>query len=111
MLKQRLTSAPVLANPDFKKSFVIQCDASQNGIGAVLTQLNENRDEIPIGFISQKLNKAQRNYSVSEQECLAAVSAVNKFRPYVEKQELKIITDDASLRWLMNQNGLSGRRT
>lgn len=109
ILKQRLTSAPFLANPDFTKPFIIQCDASQNGVGAVLAQLNENGEEVPIAYMSQKPNKAQRNYSVTEQECLAAVLAVKKFRSYVEGQEFRIITDDASLRWLMNQADLSGR--
>lgn len=108
-LKSRLTTAPVLINPDFTKPFIINCDASQYGVGAVLAQKSEDGCEVPVAFMSQKLNAAQRNYSVTEQECLAAVLAVKKFRPYVEGQDFTIITDHASLRWLMSQTDLSGR--
>lgn len=53
----------------------------------------DDGSERPIAFLSQKLNAAQRNYSVTELECLAAVLSVKKFRPYVEGQQCKIITD------------------
>lgn len=109
LLKTKLASAPVLVNPDFTKPFTIQCDASQSGVGAVLVQQNFEGNDNPIAFMSQKLNKAQRNYSVTEQECLAAVLAVKKFRPYIEGHQFRIITDHASLKWLMSQTDLSGR--
>lgn len=75
----------------------------------MLAQANEQGDEIPIAYMSQKLNKAQQNYSVTERECLAAVLAIKKFRAYVEGQKFTVVTDHASLRWLMNQTDLSGR--
>lgn len=86
-LKDILSSAPVLHNPDFSRPLSIQCDASQYGIGAVLAQRNDAGDEIPIAYMSHKMTTAQRNYSVSEQECLAAVMAIKKFRAYVEGHE------------------------
>ncbi|XP_059220401.1 uncharacterized protein LOC131995628 [Stomoxys calcitrans] len=75
-LKRALTSAPVLRHADFSKRFFIQCDASEYGIGAVLFQLNDRGEEHPIAFYSQKMNTCQRNYSVTEKECLAAVMAI-----------------------------------
>lgn len=108
-LKYALTSAPVLRHPDFNREFFIQCDASEYGIGAVLFQKNEFGGENPIAFYSQKLNSAQKNYSVTEKECLAAVLAVKRFRPYVELMKFTIITDHASLKWLMSLKDLSGR--
>ena len=62
-----------------------------------------------ICFFSKKLNKCQKNYTVTEIECLAAVLAVDKFRPYVELHPFTIITDHSSLKWLMSQKDLSGR--
>lgn len=109
MLKQALTSAPVLRHPDFRREFFIQCDASEYGVGAVLFQRNDEGEENPIAFYSQKLNPCQRNYSVTEKECLAAVLAVKRFRPYVELMKFTIITDHASLKWLMSLKDLSGR--
>jgi len=108
-LKHQLTSAPVLASPDYSKEFFIQCDASKLGVGAVLTQLNDKGEEVPIAFFSKKLNTAQKNYSVTEQECLAVILSLKRFRPYVEGQEFTVVTDHASLQWLMRQSDLSGR--
>lgn len=108
-LKEKLSTAPVLTNPDYAKPFLIQCDASQHGVGAVIAQVSEEGEETPIAYMSQKLNKAQRNYSVTEQECLAAVLAIKKFRAYVEGHEFTLITDHASLKWLMRQTDLNGR--
>lgn len=107
-LKTKLTTAPVLTHPDFEKRFYIQCDASATGVGGVLFQMNGD-EEHPIAFMSKKLNSAQRNYSVTEQECLAAILCVKKFRCYVEGMPFTIITDHASLKWLMSQKDLAGR--
>lgn len=107
-LKTCLTTAPVLTHPDFEKHFFIQCDASMSGVGGVLFQMI-NDEEHPIAFISKKLNSAQKNYSVTELECLAAIVCVDKFRCYVEGMPFTIITDHASLKWLMNQKELAGR--
>ena len=108
-LKDLLCHAPVLHNPDFTKQFYIRCDASTQGIGGVLFQLDDDDGEKPIAFISQKLNSAQRNYTVTELECLAAVLSVKQFRPYIEGYRFTIFTDHASLKWLMSQKDLSGR--
>ncbi|GBP97703.1 Retrovirus-related Pol polyprotein from transposon 297 [Eumeta japonica] len=108
-IKLALSSAPVLAQPDFSKEFVIQCDASRIGVGGVLFQVDDENRERPISFVSQKLNRAQRNYTVTELECLAAVVCVKRFRPYIEGSHFRIITDHSSLKWLMTQKDLSGR--
>lgn len=108
-LKEILTSPPVLAQPDFTKRFSIQCDASDLGVGAVLFQEISEGYEKPIYFFSSKLTTAEKNYSVTERECLAVVKAVQKFRPYVEGYEFDVITDHSSLKWLMNTKDLSGR--
>lgn len=59
--------------------------------------------------MSHKLNSAQRNYSVTEQECLAEILSLKKFRGYVEGMKFTIVTDHASLKWLMTQKDLAGR--
>lgn len=107
-LKSSLTTAPVLTHPDFNERFYIQCDASMTGVGGVLFQLKQG-EEHPIAFMSRKLNAAQRNYSVTELECLAAVLCIKQFRCYVEGMPFTVITDHASLKWLMSQKDLSGR--
>lgn len=64
----------------------IHCDASDYGI-------NDEGDECPVAFMSKKLSSAERNYSVTVGECLAAVEAIERFRCYLELQEFEVITD------------------
>ena len=70
-LKKAISTAPVLRIPDMMKNFTIQVDASNTAIGAVLTQ-----DEHPVGFMSRRLNDAERNYSAYDCEALAVVTAL-----------------------------------
>lgn len=108
-LKDALSTAPVLAQPRFDREFIIQCDASRLGVGGVLFQYDDSGKEHPIAYVSKKLNKSQKNYTVTELECMAAIVCVNKFRPYIEGLPFRIITDHSSLKWLMSQKELSGR--
>lgn len=108
-LKSALISPPVLAQPNFSKTFHLQCDASNTGIGAVLFQKNEQDEEQPVYFYSAKLTSSERNYSVTERECLAVIKAIKKFRPYLEGYKFEIYTDHNSLKWLMTTKDLSGR--
>eukprot|EP00731_Ephydatia_muelleri_P022383 Em0014g974a len=70
-LKQCLCSGPVLRSPDFNKTFVLQTDASDRGVGAVLSQLSDDGEEHPIGYYSRKLLPREERYSTVEKECLA----------------------------------------
>lgn len=108
-IKDKLCSAPCLIHPNYDKPFILQCDASLHGVGAVLAQCDDSGCERPIAFMSKKLNKAQRNYTVTELECMAVVLAIKKFRMYIDGHSFKVVTDHSSLRWLMNQSDLSGR--
>ncbi|BFF96473.1 uncharacterized protein DMAD_05111 [Drosophila madeirensis] len=80
-VKSRLVADPVLACPDFARKFVLQTDASDYGLGAILTQETE-RGERVISYASRTLNSAERNYSATEKECLAIVWAIRKLKPY-----------------------------
>jgi hypothetical protein len=107
-LKQLLVSAPILTNPDFSKPFIIQTDASDTGLAAVLIQ-GEGEDERVIAYASRSLNKSERNYSATEKECLAVLFGIEKYRPYVEGTHFQVITDHYSLLWLAHLQNPSGR--
>jgi hypothetical protein len=102
ILKEKLTSAPVLMYPDFDKPFILYTDASQIGLGAVLSQKGDDGKEHVIVYASRTLNSAEKNYSTTEQECLAIVWAVKYFRHYIFGSRFTIITDHAALQWLLN---------
>jgi len=82
-LKRCLTSAPILALPDWSKPFVVDTDASDTGIGAVLSQVDENGVEHVICYASRLFSKAERNYCVTRKELLAVVTFLEHFKQYL----------------------------
>ncbi|KAF8766374.1 Retrovirus-related Pol polyprotein like [Argiope bruennichi] len=100
-LKDKLTGNPVLYSPDFTKPFILQCDASNIGVGAVLSQLNDKNEEHPIMFSSKKFSKTEQKYSTTERECASIIFAVQKLRCYLDGyQKFVIQTDHNRLVWL-----------
>ena len=109
-LNRRLISPPILAYPDFKKSFFVHTDASDFAIGAVLCQIQQGTERV-IEYWSRKLQKAERNYSTTEKEALAAVAALKGFYPYVYGFPCKLITDHNPRMSLKGLKDIGGRLT
>ena len=111
-LKNRLISAPLLAYPDFDKSFILFTDASLAALGAVIEQMGEDGHRHPIAYASRSTNTAERKYSSTELECAAVVWAINYFQPYLYGKHFTIYTDHSALQWLLKlktiKNGLTG---
>ena len=108
-LKQRLTSAPILALPDFSENFMLDTDASDVGIGAVLSQKHADGSERVIAYASRVLSKPERRYCVTRKELLAAISFVKNFRPYLLGKLFTLRTDHSSLTWLYNFKNPEGQ--
>ena len=98
-LKDALTGASVLALPNDEGQFILDTDASDKAIGAVLSQI-QNGEERPICYASQLYDKDQQNYNVTRKELLALVTHVRKFRQYLLGRSFIIRTDHAALQWL-----------
>src|SRR3954451_5403334 len=81
-LKLAMTMAPVLCKPNYEKDWVLDVDASNVALGAVLGQEQEDDEVHPVYFWSCQLSKSERNYSVMDRECLAVLAACKKLRPY-----------------------------
>ena len=97
-LKAAVTSAPVLAMPDFTNPFIVECDASTSGFGAVLLQ-----DAHPIAFFSRPVAPRHRSLAAYERELIGLVHAVRHWRPYLWGRRFLVKTDHYSLKYLLDQ--------
>ena len=100
-LKEHLTTAPILAYPDVDLPFVLDTDASNEGIGAVLSQVCNGQERV-IGYYSKRLDKCQRRYCTTRRELLAMVKSIAHFRPYLYGRHFTLRADHSSLQWLIN---------
>ena len=100
-LKESLVSAPVLAYPTREDEFVLDCDASLYGIGAVLSQIQDGKER-PIAYGSKTLSSNQQNYCTTMRELLAIVVFTKHFHHYLWGRKFRIRCDHASLVWLVN---------
>ena len=101
-LRRKLVLAPVLAFPDFSRRFILDTDASKEGIGAVLSQILDDGKEHPISYASRVLSKAERQYCVARKELLAVVHFTQHFCPYLLGRSFTLRTNHGSLTWLQN---------
>ncbi|CAC5365137.1 unnamed protein product [Mytilus coruscus] len=100
-LKECLTTAPTLSFPSEDGAYILDTNASQTGVGAVLSQI-QNGEEHVIAYSSRTLNRAQKQYCTTKRELLAVIIFLCQFRHYLYGQKFTLRTDHASLKWLKN---------
>ena len=101
-IKNTVMDAEMLHHPDHNQPFAVYCDASIDGIGAVLVQHHGGR-QVPVSFCSKLFSKTQRNWHVSEQEIYAVIHAVEKWRQYLITNHFTVYTDHLNLQELFNR--------
>ena len=108
-LKDLLCSAPVLSHPNFDREFILTTDASIEGIGYVLSQKNDKKEDHPISYGGRTLRSGEPNYNITELECLAIVEGLRANHIYLAHRSFKLFTDHSALQWLKNVKPTSGR--
>ena len=103
ILKETLLTNPIVRNPDFSKEFILQTDASEVGVGAVLSQLDDNDQDYPIRYFSRKLLPREQKYATVEKECLAVKLGIQHFAVYFVGKPFRIQLDHRALQWLKFQ--------
>lgn len=98
-LKAALTSPPVLVLPCDDDNFILDTDASEHSIGAVLSVVRDGQERV-VAYAGRSLNKGEINYCVTRKELLAIVYFVDYFRQYLLGKRFEIRTDHAALSWL-----------
>ena len=109
MLKNILKGENILIQPNFKEQFILTTDASNNGLGAILSQ-ETNNEEVTIAFASRTLNNAERNHSITKKEMLGAIWAMEHFQYYLKGREFTLVTDHKALEALNNKNEIKSAR-
>ena len=98
-LKNKLTSAPILALPTNDGPYTLDTDASDYGLGAVLSQKQDGVERV-IAYASRALSTSERRYKTTRKELLAVVVGLKHFRQYLLGRHFVIRTDHAALSWL-----------
>ena len=98
-LKVALTSPPVLAMPQDQGEFILDTDAAQASIGAVLSQVQAGEERV-VAYASRTLDRREQNYCVLRRELLAIVFFLKHYKQYLLGREFRVRTDHAALTWL-----------
>uniref|UniRef100_A0A8C1TGE2 Gypsy retrotransposon integrase-like protein 1 n=1 Tax=Cyprinus carpio TaxID=7962 RepID=A0A8C1TGE2_CYPCA len=112
-LKSRFVSAPILVAPDPTRQFVVEVDASEVGVGAVLSQRAASDDKVhPCAFFSHRLSPAERNYDIGNRELLAVKLALEEWRHWLEGSGVPFIvwTDHKNLEYIRTAKRLNSRQ-
>ncbi|KAN0044715.1 hypothetical protein ACTA71_006234 [Dictyostelium dimigraforme] len=96
-LKESITSAPVLAKPDYNRSFDVYIDASNIGTGCVIMQDDGNGNIRPILYDSCRFNKYQKNYSTTDREFLALINVLERHGYMLKDKRFRLFTDHLNL--------------
>ena len=108
-LKKAMTKTPVLRCADPKLPYEVTADASDTGVGGVLTQTDDSGSR-PVAYTSRKLSDSEQRYSTPEKELLAIIHALQTWRPYLHGSKFSILTDHHPLKYLDSQKSLSRKQ-
>ena len=101
-LKKMVTNSPLLIYPKFDRPFIISCDASNQGCGAILSQMVEGKDR-PIAYFSRRFTGAETRYEVVEKELYAVILSLKHWKHYIYGHEVLVYSDQKSLSWGIKQ--------
>ncbi|KAF9763057.1 Retrovirus-related Pol polyprotein from transposon 17.6 [Nosema granulosis] len=107
-IKSKIKGNVVLTIPNTWDRFVLTTDASNTGIGAILTQV-QGKEEKLVAFYSALHSKAESNYSTTEQELLGVIKSIQHFRGYLLLNEFTLRTDHYAIKYLFTSRNMKAR--
>ena len=108
-LKEYLTTPPLLAYPRSDREYQISCDASNECIGFILEQKDDDGKTRPVAYGGRALRGSELAWTITEKECLAVVEAIKVYHPYLANTHFDIYTDHIALKWLQSVKQMTGR--
>ena len=111
-IKSAFQSPEMLLHPDETKPFVVETDASDYGVGGILSQYDENNEMHPVAFYSRSLNPAERNYEIYDKELLAIFACFKEWRHFLQggMHQVTVLTDHKNLQYFMTTKQLTRRQ-
>jgi hypothetical protein len=103
-----LTNTPILAYPRNEDSFILDTDASNTCMGAVLSQIQDGKEKV-IAYYSKAFSRTERKYCVTRRELLAVVASIKHFHHYLYGRHFLLRSDHGALRWLLNSKNPEGQ--
>ncbi len=107
-LKELLTNSPILAYPTATDQFILDTDASGDGLGSVLSQVQEGQERV-ISYYSKLFSKEETRYCVTRKELLAVVASMRNFRHYLYGRPVTVRTDNAAVSFMMSLKEPTGQ--
>ena len=107
-LKEALTHTPILSYPRNEDSLILDTDASNTCMGAVLSQVQDGQEKV-IAYFSKAFSRTEKKYCVTRRELLAVVSSIKQFHHYLYGRHFLVRTDHGALRWLLNFKNHEGQ--
>ena len=101
--------APILAYPYFDRQFPLETDASVQGLGAVLSQVQDDGLPHPVAYASQVFSPAEKNYRITDLKTLAVIWSVSHFKAYLYGQRVKVFTDHTAVKVVLQNPNTSGK--
>ena len=98
-----MITAPILAYPNYEKSFILYTDASYEGLGFILVQKKPDRKEHLVQYGGKKLKPAEKNYIITDLECLSIVWSIRKTRQFTSQSKFLLVTNHKALETLRRQ--------
>ena len=108
LLKERLTTTPIMTLPNDDDLFVVDVDASDFGLGGVLSQVQDQQEKV-VSYASRTLNKSERRYCVTRRELLALVYCLKHYRYFLLGRKFLVRSDHQALQWLFSLKDPSGQ--
>ena len=108
-IKQKLIEAPILSYSSFNKDFILETDASAQGLGAILSQEQEDEQVQSVAYASRALSPTERNYSITEMETIAVVWAISHFKCCLYGQSVTVYTDHTAVKSVLEAPNPTGK--
>jgi hypothetical protein len=109
-IKEAITVAPVLMNPNFSRDFIIFYFASKDTIAGILLQKNDQGDEQPIAFMNKNLRDSELNYTITKKQAYALVKSLKHFQTYVGYNKIKAFVPYLAVKDVLSRQDFLGSR-